>query len=376
MAISGTGSCDTFNKDQHLWTFGNYKRCNLGHLSISCKCWPFLQAQNNLMPIRYAYSDIKKITNNFRDKLDEGAFDTVFKGKFRSGHLVAVKILGKSKATGQEFKYEVATSGRINHVNVVELIVFCFEGPKRALVYKFMPNGSLEKYIFRKEGTEEEIISLSWEKYEISLKVASGIDYLHGGCDIQILHFDIKPHNILLDKNFNPVISDFGLAKSYATDDSIVTLTAPRGTIGYMAPEMFYKNIGRISYKADVYSFGMLLTEMAGRSKNLNPFVDHIGQIHFPSWVYEQYSEEKEPEIEDATEEERKLVKKMITVALWCIQMKPSERPSMNRVIEMLEGDIDHLVMPPKPFLYPPEEDPAKGNNSTHSSLNLLPAEE
>ncbi|KAL8116514.1 hypothetical protein AgCh_022867 [Apium graveolens] len=315
----------------------------------------FLQAQNNLMPIRYAYSDIKKITNNFRDKLGEGAFGTVFKGKLRSGHFVAVKILGKSKATGQEFKYEVATSGRINHVNVAELIGFCCEGPKCALVYKFMPNGSLEKYIFRKEGTEEEIISLSWEKmYEISL----------------------KPHNILLDKNFNPVISDFGLAKSYATDDSIVTLTAPRGTIGYMAPEMFYKNIGRISYKADVYSFGMLLIEMAGQRKNLNPFVDHIGQIHFPSWVYEQYSEEKEPEIEDATEEERKLVKKMITVALWCIQMKPSERPSMNRVIEMLEGDIDHLVMPPKPFLYPPEEDPAKGNNSTHSSLNLLPAEE
>ncbi|WOH14245.1 hypothetical protein DCAR_0933762 [Daucus carota subsp. sativus] len=328
------------------------------------------------MPIRYAFSDLRTITNNFRDKLGEGGFGTVYKGKLRSGLFVAVKILGKSNATAKEFINEVATSGRIHHVNVVQLIGFCFEGPKRALIYEFMPNGSLEKYIFSTEGTEEEIVPLSWEKmYEISYKVASGIDYLHRGCDIQILHFDIKPHNILLDKNFNPVISDFGLAKSYATDDSIVTLTAARGTMGYMAPEMFYKNIGGISYKADVYSFGMLLMDMAGRKKNLTPFADHVSQIHFPSWVYDQFSEGKEFEIENASEEERKLVKKMIIVALWCIQMKPSERPSMNKVIEMLEGDIEHLVMPPKPFLYP-QQDPKEINNSTHSSLNLLQTEE
>ncbi|KAL1802188.1 hypothetical protein ACET3Z_030835 [Daucus carota] len=346
------------------------------HLSMYDTIENFLQAQNNLMPIRYAFSDLRTITNNFRDKLGEGGFGTVYKGKLRSGLFVAVKILGKSNATAKEFINEVATSGRIHHVNVVQLIGFCFEGPKRALIYEFMPNGSLEKYIFCTEGTEEEIVPLSWEKmYVISYKVASGIDYLHRGCDIQILHFDIKPHNILLDKNFNPVISDFGLAKSYATDDSIVTLTAARGTMGYMAPEMFYKNIGGISYKADVYSFGMLLMDMAGRKKNLTPFADHVSQIHFPSWVYDQFSEEKEFEIQDATAEERKLVKKMIIVALWCIQMKPSERPSMNKVIEMLEGDIEHLVMPPKPFLYP-QEDPKAINNSIHSSLNLLQTKE
>ncbi|XP_074328853.1 rust resistance kinase Lr10-like isoform X2 [Apium graveolens] len=346
------------------------------HLSMYDSIEDFLQAQNNLMPIRYAYSDIKKFTNNFREKLGEGGFGSVYKGKLRSGSFVAVKILGKSKATAQEFINEVATSGRIYHVNVVQLIGFCFEGPKRALIYEFMPNGSLEKYIFSKEGTEEEIVSLSWEKmYEISCKVASGIDYLHRGCDMQILHFDIKPHNILLDKNFNPTISDFGLAKLYATDDSIVTLTAARGTVGYMAPEMFYKNIGGISYKADVYSFGMLLMEMAGRKKNSNPFIDQVSQIHFPSWIYDQFTEGKELEMEDATVDERMLVKKMIIVALWCIQMKPSERPPMNKVIEMLEGDIEHLVMPSKPFLYP-QNDPAEIDNSTHSSFNLLLAEE
>ncbi|KAL8116509.1 hypothetical protein AgCh_022862 [Apium graveolens] len=138
--------------------------------------------------------------------------------------------------------------------------------------------------------------------YEISHKVAIRINYLHRGCDIQILHFDIKPHNILLNKNFNPVISDFGLAKSYAIDKSIITLTTARGTTGYMAPEMFYKNIGAISYKADIYSFGMLLMEMVGRRENLNPFMDHVSQIHFPSWVYDQFREVKDLEIEDVTE--------------------------------------------------------------------------
>ncbi|KAL2556200.1 Protein kinase superfamily protein [Forsythia ovata] len=108
--------------------------------------------------------------------------------------------------------------------------------------------------------------------FDIALGVAKGIDYLHRGCDMQILHFDIKPHNILLYNNFTPKISDFGLAKLYPTDESMVSLTAARGTMGYMAPEMFYRNIGRVSYKSDVYSFGMLLMEMASKRRNLNPF--------------------------------------------------------------------------------------------------------
>ena len=139
-----------------------------------------------------------------------------------------------------------------------------------------MPNGSLEKYVFSREKN----ITLSIEKtYEISLGVAHGIEYLHRGCDIQILHFDIKPHNILLDENFIPKVSDFGLAKLYSTNDSTVPLTAARGTLGYIAPKLFYKNIGGVSYKADVYSFGMLLLEMASRRKNVNTSVDHSSQM-------------------------------------------------------------------------------------------------
>lgn len=334
----------------------------------------FIQTQNNLMPIRYSYSNIKKMTKGFSEKLGEGGYGSVYKGKLQSGYLVAVKMMANSKANGQDFINEVATIGRIHHVNVVQLIGYCAEGSKRALVYDFMPNGSLEKYIFpQQEGR----ISLSYgEMYEISLGVAHGIEYLHRGCDIQILHFDIKPHNILLDQNFTPKISDFGLAKSYPTDHNTVSLTAARGTMGYMAPELFYKNIGGVSNKADVYSYGMLLMEMASRRKNLNVFAESLSQIYFPSWVYDRLTEEKDIEMEDASEEEQKLAKKMIMVALWCIQLKPSDRPSMNKVIEMLEENIELLQMPPKPFLTPQEvpaedEDDGSTTNPTEISINI-----
>ncbi|XP_023876447.1 rust resistance kinase Lr10-like [Quercus suber] len=330
----------------------------------------FLQSQINLMPIRYSYSEIRKMSKGFKDKLGEGGYGTVYKGKLESGPLVAVKMLGSSKANGQEFINEVATIGRIHHVNVVQLIGFCAEGPKRALIYEFMPNGSLEKYIF----SREESIPLSIEKtYEISLGVARGIEYLHRRCDMQILHFDIKPHNILLDENFIPKVSDFGLAELYPVNDSIVSLTAARGTLGYIALELFYKNIGRVSYKTDVYSFGMLLLEMANRRKNVNAFADHSSQVYFPTWVYGQLSEGNDIEIEDATEEEKKIAKKMIRVALWCIQMKPSDRPSMNKVVEMLEGEVECLQIPSKPFLSSsprrPIGDVGDNLNSTSSSF-------
>ncbi|KAB1200630.1 hypothetical protein CJ030_MR0G006770 [Morella rubra] len=111
---------------------------------------------------------------------------------------------------------------------------------------------------------------------------------INAGCDVQILHFDIKPHNILLGENFTPKISDFGLAKLCALEQSSVSLTAVRGTLGYMAPELFYRNIGGISYKADVYSFGMLLLEMASRRKNFNELEHHSSQVYFPTWIYNQ----------------------------------------------------------------------------------------
>ncbi|KAG6767575.1 hypothetical protein POTOM_028785 [Populus tomentosa] len=161
------------------------------HLSAYDTVEEFLQTRNNLMP--------------------------VVRGKLCSGHSTAIKLLGKSKANGQDFINEVTTIGRIRHTNVVQLVGFCAEGSKRALVYDFMPNGSLNNFIF----SQERFVSLSWEKLlEISLGVAHGIQYLHGGCEMQILHFDIKPHNILLDEHFTPKVADFVLARLCPKNES------------------------------------------------------------------------------------------------------------------------------------------------------------
>ncbi|KAJ8549809.1 hypothetical protein K7X08_033516 [Anisodus acutangulus] len=317
------------------------------HLSMYDTIEGFLQAQNNFMPIRYNYSNIKRMTRGFKEKLGEGGYGSVYKGKLRSGRDVAVKMLSKPKAGGQDFMNEVSTIGRIHHVNVVGLMGYCVDRTKCALVYDFMPNGSLDKHITSQEGSP----LLSWQrKYDIILGVARGIEYLHRGCEIRILHFDIKPHNILLDENFIPKISDFGLAKLYPTDNSIVTLTAARGTIGYVAPELISRSIGAISYKADVYSFGMLLMEMLDLKRNVVANEETSSQ-YFPHWIYDKFNKGKEIVVdEEATDVENKIARKLSLVALWCIQTNPVQRPSMSKVVEMLEGEVEVLEVPPQPL--------------------------
>ncbi|KAK8368439.1 hypothetical protein V6Z12_A01G040500 [Gossypium hirsutum] len=294
------------------------------HLSIDDKIEEILQS-HDLAPTRYSFKEVKKMTKNFKDKLGEGGYGSVFKGKLCSGHHVAIKLLCTSKSKGQDFINEVASIGRIHHANVTKLIGFCVEGSKQALIGKKL--------------------------FDIVLGVARGIDYFHQGCDMQILHFDIKPHNILLDENFNPKVSDFGLAKLYSANESIVSLTTARGTIGYIAPELVYKNLGGISYKADVYSFGMLVMEMVGRRKNFNAFVDHTSQKYFPSWIYDQLDQGED---------------RMIITAFWCIQLLPSDRPSMNKVLKMLESNVELLEMPLKPF----HQLPLETSMEVHSCKN------
>ncbi|XP_062120134.1 rust resistance kinase Lr10-like [Humulus lupulus] len=344
------------------------------HLSMYNSIEEFLRTQNNLIPIRYSFREIKKMTQNFKNKLGEGGYGSVFKGKLRSGRIVAVKILSKSKGNGQDFINEIATIGRIHHVNVVHLIGFCVHSSKHALVYDFMANGSLEKYIFSQEGG---VISLSCKQiFEISLGVAHGIDYIHQGCYMQILHFDIKPHNILLDENFIPKVSDFGLARLCPLEKNNMSLTAARGTLGYIAPELFYKNIGGVSNKADVYSFGMLLMEMAGKRKNIDAVAENTSQIYFPSWAYDQLSQGKNVDVAttDTDGENSKIIKKMVIVALWCIQPKPSDRPPMNKVIELLEGEVECLQMPPKPSLCELEKSIEHVQESLYSVQSTIPS--
>ncbi|KAL1553114.1 LEAF RUST 10 DISEASE-RESISTANCE LOCUS RECEPTOR-LIKE PROTEIN KINASE-like 2.5 [Salvia divinorum] len=309
----------------------------------------FLQSDNKLVPIRYSFSEIKRMTRGFQEKLGEGGYGCVYKGKLRSGHHVAVKILGKSGGNGQDFMNEIATIGRVHHINVVQLVGYCAQGSKRALVFDFMPNGSLEKYLFNREKTN----SLNWDtKFDIAVGIARGIEYLHRGCDILILHFDIKPHNILLDDSFIPKISDFGLAKLCSVEKELVTLTAARGTIGYVAPELINRGIGGVSSKADVYSFGMLLMEMVGLNKVLKENKDDSTK-YFPNWIYDHIKQGREIDIEKAEEsngnDEDERVRKITIVALWCIQMSPDDRPSMSQVLQMLEGDVERLQIPEVP---------------------------
>ncbi|KAH7659307.1 Glycerophosphodiester phosphodiesterase protein [Dioscorea alata] len=152
----------------------------------------FLRNQQTLVPTRYSYTDIITMTNNFKEKLGQGGFGSVFKGRLPWDRLVAIKMLTNSKYNaGEDFINEVSTIGRIHHINVVKLIGFCSDGTQRALVYEYMPNGSLDKFIFSSNSGPNHKFSLD-KLIDIALGVAKGLDYLHKGCDMQILHFDIK----------------------------------------------------------------------------------------------------------------------------------------------------------------------------------------
>jgi serine/threonine protein kinase len=315
---------------------------------------------------RYKFSDIKKFTNSFKDKLGQGGYGGVYKGKLLDDHPVAVKVLNASKENGEDFINEVASISRTSHVNIVTLLGFCLEGPKRALIYEFMPNGSLEKFIHN-DNPEKTIMHLGLEKlFQIAIGIARGLEYLHRGCNTRILHFDIKPHNILLDEDFCPKISDFGLAKLCTRNESNIAMTGARGTIGYIAPEVFSRSFGAVSHKSDVYSYGMMALEMVGGRTNINVGVNNTSEIYFPHWIYKRLELNIDLGVSsNMTIEENEMVRKMILVGLWCIQTNPSDRPSMSKVIEMLEGSIEALQIPPKPFLYSPQRFPAEEYSTT-----------
>ncbi|KAM3203842.1 hypothetical protein P3L10_031468 [Capsicum annuum] len=246
----------------------------------------FLNNHGSYAPKRYNYSEVKKITSCFKNKLGQGGFGIVYGGSLDNGSQVAVKVLNELNGSGEEFINEVASISRTSHVNIVSLVGFCFEGRKRALVYEFMPNGSLEKFIY--EERSKNVRQLGWPiLYKIALGIARGLEYLHRGCTTRILHFDIKPHNILLDEDFFPKISDFGLAKLCVKKESILSMLGARGTIGYIAPEIVCRNLGGVSHKSDVYSYGMMVLEMVGGRKNVDAGADRTSEIYFPHWLYQ-----------------------------------------------------------------------------------------
>uniref|UniRef100_A0A0E0FFE8 Protein kinase domain-containing protein n=1 Tax=Oryza nivara TaxID=4536 RepID=A0A0E0FFE8_ORYNI len=318
---------------------------------IHLKVEMFLKMYGASKPTRYTFSEVKKIARRFKAKVGQGGFGSVYRGELPNGVPVAVKMLENSEGEGDEFINEVATIGRIHHANIVRLLGFCSEGTRRALIYELMPNDSLEKYIFSHDSNTSEEVLVPNKMLDIALGIARGMEYLHQGCNQRILHFDIKPHNILLDYNFSPKISDFGLAKLCARDQSIVTLTAARGTMGYIAPELYSRNFGEISYKSDVYSFGMLVLEMVSGRRNSDPNVENQNVVYFPEWIYEQVTAGQDLALgREMTQEEKATMRQLAIVALWCIQWNPKNRPSMTKVVNMLTGRFQNLQVPPKPF--------------------------
>jgi len=307
----------------------------------------FLEDYRAMKPTRFTYADIKRITNGFKENLGEGAHGAVFKGMLSQEILVAVKVLNETQGDGNDFINEVGTMGKIHHVNVVRLLGFCADGFHRALVYDFFPNGSLQKFLAPLENSDD---FLGWEKLQrIALGVARGVEYLHIGCDHRILHFDINPHNVLIDDNLSPKITDFGLAKLCPKNQSTVSMTAARGTLGYIAPEVFSRNFGNVSYKSDIYSYGMLLLEMVGGRKNTNVLGEKTFQVLYPEWIH-NLIEDKDVRVNIDNEGDVRIAKKLALVGLWCIQWNPVDRPSMKTVVQMLEGDGENLIAPPAPF--------------------------
>ncbi|PIA47725.1 hypothetical protein AQUCO_01400372v1 [Aquilegia coerulea] len=323
---------------------------------------------SSISPTRYSKSQLKKFTNNFSSRLGDGGFGSVYKGIIHRKGVevpVAVKILKKSKQIEKQFMNEVATIGNVHHHNLVVMLGYCADGNTRALVYEFMENGSLDKYIYSTKKEEHSKLSPR-QIYNIALETARGILYLHQGCRNKILHCDIKPSNVLLDSKLSAKVADFGLARMIDKDHSHVSLTRAQGTPGYGAPEMWLKNFGPVTAKSDVYSFGMLLLEMVGRRKNYEPEAAHSSQVYFPEWLYNKVERDEFPlimrryessdsfeivvdEEENRNEEDEKAVGRMCYVGLWCIQHIPSNRPSMDRVVQMLEGHLE-IEFPIYPF--------------------------
>ncbi|MBA0794966.1 hypothetical protein Gohar_019247 [Gossypium harknessii] len=299
-----------------------------------------------LMPSLYletfTYSELEKATNGFKDELGHGAFGTAYKGDLAT-EPAAVKKLDKMERHGeQEFKAEVTAIGRTNHKNLVHLLGYCSEGQNRLLVYKYMRNGSLAKFLF------ENSIPNWYERTRIALGIAEGLCYLHEQCSSRILHCDIKPENILLDDTFSARISDFGLLKLLKNDQSRTT-TAIRGTKGYVAPEWF-KNVA-ITIKVDVYSFGTLLLEVICCRKNFEQDVEEEEEMILADWVYDCYKSGTLHCLVEKDEEamkDMKKVKKFVMIAIWCIQEDPSLRPMMKEVIQMMEAPVE-VPVPPDP---------------------------
>ncbi|KAJ1376667.1 putative serine/threonine-protein kinase [Sesbania bispinosa] len=293
-------------------------------------------------------------TNNFsiENKIGEGGFGPVYKGILPQGQEIAVKRLSKTSKQGiSEFMNEVGLVAKLQHRNLVSVLGGCTQGNERMLVYEYMPNGSLNHFIF--DHIEGKF--LQWRKrYQIIMGIARGLLYLHQDSKLTIIHRDLKTSNILLDSELNPKISDFGVAHIFEGNQSAVTTNKIVGTVGYMSPE--YAVDGILSLKSDVFSFGVIMLEILSGIRNHN--FKHSNHHNLLGQAWTLWKEGRAVEFMDVNLDLTTIPSELLRclqIGLLCVQKFPEDRPDMSSVVFMLGNESIALSQPKKPGFFEEE---------------------
>ncbi|XP_028055724.1 G-type lectin S-receptor-like serine/threonine-protein kinase SD1-29 isoform X1 [Camellia sinensis] len=294
------------------------------------------------------FDKITVATDNFSqtNKLGEGGFGPVYKGKLEDGQEVAVKRLSRHSGQGtEEFKNEILLISKLQHRNLVRLLGCCIEGEEKLLVYEYMTNKSLDMFLF----DETKRVQLDWAKrFHIIQGIARGILYLHRDSCLRVIHRDLKASNILLDDDMNPKISDFGLARTFRVTQELANTHRVVGTFGYMSPE--YAMGGLFSEKSDVFSFGVLLLEIVSGMRNTS-FHYYEKYVNLLGYAWQLCNENRASDIMDkvmADSCSESEVMRCICIGLLCVQDHVADRPTMSAVVLMLSSEID-LPHPKQP---------------------------
>ncbi|XP_013625142.1 PREDICTED: cysteine-rich receptor-like protein kinase 14 isoform X1 [Brassica oleracea var. oleracea] len=306
--------------------------------------------------LQFDFKAIETATNKFSESnlIGQGGFGDVFKAVL-NGREVAVKRLSKTSGQGaREFKNEAVLVAKLQHRNLVRLIGFCVDGEEKILVYEFVPNKSLDYFLFDPSSTQGQ---LNWKtRYNIIGGIARGILYLHQDSRLRIIHRDLKASNILLSANMNPKISDFGLATIFGMEQTRGNTNRIAGTYAYMSPE--YAMHGQFSMKSDIYSFGVLVLEIISGKKNSGIYLmdetstaGNLVTYAWRLWIKGSPLELVDPAI--GRNYQSNEVTRCIHIALLCIQENPDDRPLLSNIILMLSSNTSTLPAPCLPGSFP-----------------------